>query len=225
MDQAPFKFDAETWEQLPSFLENLPEPIRLHVWGDGQASPEEGEAIRLATMLDERFDKIEHRVLPRRVSYDYYPVIGVFRLEDDLAVDHGLRIVGLPAGFQLTSLIAAIQCLAFRGATSEATTRIQLSRLSDPVDIEILTSTEDQEGPALAQMAFNMAVFSPMIRTFVVVTDTFPDALIRYSVKALPHTVINSRNHFEGFVDEKGLLEHIAASIGGGRKSAGSGRG
>jgi alkyl hydroperoxide reductase subunit AhpF len=213
MDDTPYQFDAETWAQLPSFFDNLPEPIRMHVWADGQASPAEGEAIRLARLLDEKFDSIDHRVLPRRVNYSHYPVIGIFRLEEDVAVDHGLRIIGLPAGYQLTSLIAAIQCLAFHGATSEATTRINLRRLSTPVDIEIVTAAADQGGPLLAQAAFNMAVFSPLVRTFLIMADSFPDALIKYSVNELPHTIINRRVHVEGVLDEKSLLQHVAAAV------------
>lgn len=213
MEPAPYQFDAETWEQLPDFFGNLPERVRLHVWGDGQASAAEGEAIRLARVLDERFDMIDHRVLPRRISFDHYPVIGVFRMEDGVAVDHGVRLIGLPAGYQLTSLIAAIQCLAFRGATSEATTRIHLSRLTTPVDIEIVTSAEDDQGPITAQAAFNMAVYSPHIRSFLIMGDSFPEVMIRYSVNDLPHVSINGRVHIEGAVDEQRLLEHIAAAV------------
>ncbi len=33
-------FDAETWEQLPSFLDNLPESILLIVWGAENGSRE-----------------------------------------------------------------------------------------------------------------------------------------------------------------------------------------
>lgn len=213
MGQAPHQFDPETWAQLPGFFENLPESVRLHVWADGRASAAEGEAIRLARVLDERFDKIEHRVLPRRINYPHYPVIGIFRVEEDAAVDHGLRIIGLPAGYQLTSLIAAIQCLAFRGSTSEASTRIQLSRLEKPVDVEVLTSAADERGPLLAQAAFNMAVFSPHIRTFLIMADAFPEALVRYSVTELPHAVINGRIHVAGIVDEQDLLKNIAAAV------------
>jgi len=213
MEQRPPQFDEDAWAQLPSFFENLPEPVRLHVWGDGQASPTEAEAIRLAQVLDRRFETIDHRILPRRINYPYYPVIGVFRLEDGEAVDHGVRLIGLPAGYQLTSLIAAVQCVSFRGMTSEAQTRIQLSRLTEHVDIEILTSAEDEHGPVMAQAAFNMAVFAPPIRTFLIMTDTFPDALVRYSVNRLPHIVINGRVHLEGIVDEQVILEHIAAAV------------
>ena len=213
MDQTPYQFDEETWAKLPIFFENLPEPIRLHIWADGQATPAEGEAIKLARLLDERFETIDHRVLPRRINYAYYPVIGVFRMEEDVAVDHGVRIIGLPAGYQLTSLIAAIQCVAFRGMTSEAITRIKLRHLASDVHIEILTSAEDDLGPVVAQIAFNMAVFSPAIRAFLIMADNFPDSAVRYSSTSLPHTVINGRVHLEGAVDEEVLLEHIAAAV------------
>lgn len=213
MDERPAQFNDETWTQLPAFFEHLPEKVRLFVWADGQASPAEGEAVRLVRLLDERFASIDHRVLPRRVNYPYYPVIGVFRLEEEQAVDLGVRIIGLPAGYQLTSLIAAIQCVSFRGTTSEPQTRIQLSRLSSQVDIEVLTSAEDEYGSVMAQAAFNMAVFAPTVRAFLIMADNFPDAVIRYSVSRLPHTIINGRVHLEGVVDEKTLLEHMAAAV------------
>ena len=213
MDQQPPQLDEETWAQLPTYFEHLPEPVRLHVWGDGQASPAEGEAVRLARLLDERFEMIDHRILPRRINYPYYPVIGVFRLEEGVAVDHGVRIIGLPAGYQLTSLITAIQCVSFRGTTSGAQTRIQLSRLTSDVNIEVLTSAEDEHGPIMAQAAFNMAVFAPSIRAFLIMADNFPEAVIRHSVSRLPHIVINGRVHLEGIVDEQVLLKHIAMAV------------
>jgi hypothetical protein len=65
----------------------------------------------------------------------------------------------------------------------------------------------------VAQVAFNMAVFSPWIRAFVIMADTFTDALIRYSVNDLPHVVVNGRIHAEGIIDENRLLHHIAAAV------------
>ena len=41
-------FDEETWQQLPDFLSNLPEPVCLHIWGDESAGAAEREAARLA---------------------------------------------------------------------------------------------------------------------------------------------------------------------------------
>jgi hypothetical protein len=69
-----------------------------------------------------------------------------------------------------------------------------------------------------------MAVFSPFIRTFVIMADTFPEALVRYSVNELPHAVINGRVHVEGIVDDKELLQHIAAAVRGQAGPAGPAR-
>ncbi|UCG22819.1 MAG: hypothetical protein JSW55_11610, partial [Chloroflexota bacterium] len=58
------------------------------------------------------------------------------------------------------------------------------------------------------------------VRAFLIMSDAFPDALVRYSVTHLPHIVINSRVHVEGIVDEQVLLEHIAAAIKKDRSAA-----
>lgn len=205
-------FDQETWASLPGFFDMLPEPVRLHVWGDEQASQAEWEAARLARTLGQHFASIDYRLLPRRINYPYYPVIGVMALdrEADEAIDYGVRFIGLPAGFQMTSLVAAIQSVAFKGMTSEAKTRIQLHRLEQEVRLELITSAEDEAGSVMAHRVFNMAIVSPWIRSFLIMGDAFPEALIRYSVTHIPHLVINDRVHLEGVVEEEVILQHIA---------------
>ena len=91
------QFDDATWEMLPSFFDRLPEKVLLNIWGDENASDQELEAVRLAKRLSQRFETIEHQVLPQRIDFHYYPVIGAMRLSDDEPVDYGVRIVGLPA--------------------------------------------------------------------------------------------------------------------------------
>jgi alkyl hydroperoxide reductase subunit AhpF len=213
MEDRPIQFDEETWASLPDYLSHLPEAVRLHVWGDEKATASEHEAAEMARMLDNRFEHIDFKLLPRRINYNYYPVIGIMRLDGDEAIDHEVRFIGLPAGYQMTSLISAIQSVAFRGMTSEAMTRIQLKKLRHEVTLELITSAEDEAGTVMAHRVCNLAVISPWIRTYIIMGDAFPEAVIRYSVNRLPHLVINERVHLEGIVDEKMILEHIASSI------------
>jgi alkyl hydroperoxide reductase subunit AhpF len=213
MDERPIQFDDETWASLPDFLSHLPEAIRLHVWGDEKASQSEHEAVELARTLNKRFGNIDFKLLPRRINYNFYPVIGIMRLEGEEAIDLGVRFIGLPAGYQMTSLISAMQSVAFRGMTSEAMTRIQLKKLKTDVSLELITSAEDEAGTVMAHRACNLAVASSQIRTYIIMGDAFPQAVIRYSINRVPHLVINERVHLEGIVDEKVILEHIAATI------------
>lgn len=213
------QFDDETWAMLPSFFENLPEPVLLNIWGDPAAANSVNEAVKLAQTLSERFELIEHQVLPMRVNFHYYPVIGIMRISDGEPIDQGVRIVGLPVGFQMTSLIAGIQSVSFKGSTSEAMTRIQLHRLDKSVNLELFTDAQDESGALMAQAIFNMAVVSGHIRSFLIMKDEFPEAAIRYSVRDVPHLVVNSKEHIQGLVDEKAIIEKIASTIkAGGEK-------
>jgi alkyl hydroperoxide reductase subunit AhpF len=207
------RFDAETRAQLPELLDHLPEPVRLVVWGDPEGSPAEKEAVALAQALAGHFRTIQFAGRPRRVNYPYYPVIGVMGLKGEEEVDYGLRLIGLPLGVQMTSLIAAIQAVAFHGMTLEARTRIALHRLATPVTIEVIGAADVEAAAVMAKMAFDMAAASPMIRSYFIMGDAFPEAVIRYSVNYLPHTVVNGRQHISGVVDEAALLQHIVAAV------------
>jgi hypothetical protein len=211
-------FDEETWQQLPGFLGRLPEPVCLHVWGDETASDNEREAARLAEILAERFpQQISYRLLPRRANYPYYPVIGIMAGTAEISTDPGLRIIGLPIGFQMTSLIAGIQSVSFRGQTLEPLTRIRLHHLNaaatEDINIEVLTSAEDELGAVIAKAAFGAAVAAERVRAFLIVADFFPEAARRYSAARLPHTVINRRVHYEGVLEEGELLHQIGLAL------------
>ena len=208
-------FDDDTWRQLPEFLGNLPEPVCLHVWADAAGEPAEVEAARLVEMLAGRFPQLSYRLFPRRENYPYYPVIGVMGGTAEASRDDGLRLIGLPIGYQMTSLIAAIQAVAFRGQTLEPATRIRLSRLpaGAEVNIEVLTAAADEWGGVAAKAAFGLAAASERVRAFLIVTDFFPEATARYSAATLPHVVINRRVHFSGAPDEATLLRHIALAL------------
>ena len=208
-------FDDDTWRQLPDFLDQLPEPVALHVWADAAGEPAEREAARLAAALAERFPQLSYRLLPRRENYPYYPVIGIMGGPAAAPRDDGLRLIGLPIGYQMTSLIAAIQAVAFRGQTLEPATRIRLSRLPADADvtIEVLTAADDEWGGVAAKAAFGLAAASARVRAYLIVTDFFPEAAARYSATTLPHVVINRRVHFSGAPDEAALLRHIALAL------------
>lgn len=214
----PIPFDAETWQSLPDFLSNLPEPVCLHIWGDESAGHAEREAARLARLLADRFpDQLSYRLLPRRINYPYYPVIGVMNGTVDSSVDFGVRLIGVPIGFQMTSLIAAIQAVSFRGQTIEPLTRLKLRRLMAAADmdigVEVLTSAEDEAGAVVAKTVFGAAAAEPRIRAFLIVTDFFPEAAQRYSARYLPHTVINKTTHFNGHMEEEDFIRQMALAI------------
>ncbi|MCP4358306.1 MAG: hypothetical protein GY796_09855 [Chloroflexi bacterium] len=206
-------FDTDTWAQLPALLEHLPEPVHIIVWGDETAAARDAEATHLCQTLATRFANISTQTLPRRINYDYWPVLGMMRGTAANYEDMGVRIIGLPDGYGMTAFITAVQAVSFRGMTSEVRTRIQLTKLKEDVRLELITAANNKAGSLMSQPLFNMAVINPHIRAFMIMADQFPVIVDRYSVNYLPHTVVNGRVHIEGVVDEVEILKHMATAV------------
>jgi alkyl hydroperoxide reductase subunit AhpF len=209
-------FDESLLDQLAPYLSHLQAEVRLVVWGDENLSETEKEAMRLAAALSGRFPAIQHAFRPRRANYAYYPVIGVMQAAGDEEVDYRVRIIGLPAGVMINGLVGAIQAVSFNAGNLETGTRIRLKKLSQPVALELLTVPSNEAGAVLTTLISAMAVASPHIEAYTVMADQFPAAALRYSVRNLPHIVINRRYHVAGLVDEEALLSHIARATGRG---------
>ena len=213
MTKISHPFDEETWAQLPELLEHLPEPVHIIMWGDPAASEAEKETAVLLQSLTERFSQLTTQTLPRRINYDFYPVLGIMGGPANEWHDFGVRLIGLPNGYAMTSFITAVQAVSFRGMTLEAMTRIKLKQLSQPINIELFSAADNEAGALMAQPLFNMAVVNEHIRTFFVMADQFPTAVNRYSLNFLPHMVLNGRVHMEGVVDEGEILRQIGTAV------------
>lgn len=214
MDNDFHLFDAETEKNLPALFAHLPEPVKLVVWGD-ESGVFEKEAFRLCQALADRFETLSFIKRPRRDNYLFYPVIGVMGKTENAESweDFGVRLIGLPAGNQMTSLVAAIQAVSFRGMTLDAVSRIQLSRLSQAVQLQLITSAENEGGAIVAQPAFNMAAVCPSFRTYLIMADQFPEITTKYSIDIVPHIVINGRVHISGVITEANLLKQVAHAV------------
>lgn len=208
-------FDHATWGTLDGFIRNLPRPVKVVVWAEAERSIGEREALRLAEQMAERYEIVSWEKRPRTPNYPYYPIMGIMGEVDGEEVDDGVRLIGLPAGYQVNGLVGAIQAVSFRASNLEGRTRIQLSRLpaEAQIDLEVLTSAESESGPLAATLAAGLAVASPQVRAFLIAADVFPQAAVRYSARSLPHTVINGRVHFEGVMDEEEALRQIAKAV------------
>lgn len=201
------------WQDLAPFLGYLPEPVRLVIWADEHGSHTEQEALQLAQTLHQQFPAIAYDIRPRRENYAFYPVIGVMNFQNGQETDVGVRIIGLPAGYQLTSLLGAIQAVSFHGQQLEPKTRIRVSKMPAAADIEILTNDQDEIAPKMATICFALAAFSPHIRTFLLMGNDFPELYNRYNVQQLPHTIINGRVHLEGVLDEDHFLHQLVLAV------------
>ena len=123
--------------------------------------------------------------------------------------DYGVRIYGIPYGYELQTLIEAVENVS-RGTTdiSEKTKAI-LADVKTPVHIQVFVTLTCPHCPVAAAIAHKLAVESDMIRADVIDASEFPTLAQKYSVIGVPKIVINEKIEFVGAFSEDLFAEHV----------------
>jgi glutaredoxin-like protein len=127
------------------------------------------------------------------------------------AKDYGVRIYGIPYGYELQTLIeAVINVSKGTGRTDIADkTKAILSEIKNPVHIEVFVSLTCPHCPAAAAVAHKLAIESSLIRADVIDTSEFPDLALKNNVIGVPKIVINGKVDFVGAFNEDLFAENV----------------
>ncbi len=126
--------------------------------------------------------------------------------------DYGIKFYGVPAGFEFTSLLAAIALVSRRDSGLKPETRARLATLRAAVDLQVFTTLTCPYCPAAVVTAHRFALESPMVTAAAVDSGEFPQLAGLYDVLAVPRTVVNRQRHIEGVASEDKLLEEVLAA-------------
>ena len=139
---------ASIQEQVRKALGDMPAPVKLILFTQGSEGLLECEncvearqlAEEVAALSDhlsiEVHDFVAEEELARQYGIDKIPALILAR-GGPQPKDYGLRLYGLPAGYEFATLIQGITMVS-RGETSlSAQTRQELARLKAPVHIQV----------------------------------------------------------------------------------------
>ncbi len=123
--------------------------------------------------------------------------------------DYGVRIYGIPYGYELQTLVEAIINVS-KGTTdlSEKTKSI-LSDVKAPVHIQVLVTLTCPHCPAAAAIAHKLAIESDLVKADVIDSSEFPQLAQKYSVMGVPKIVINEKVEFVGAFSEDLFAEYV----------------
>ncbi len=124
-----------------------------------------------------------------------------------------LRFYGIPAGFELVTLLDGLIMVSRRDSGLEPAVRAQLKELSVPVHIQVFVTPTCPYCPRAARLAYAAAIESPWVQADVVEVSEFPDLIERYQVMGVPKVVINDLVAFEGAVPADVFVRQIRAAV------------
>jgi glutaredoxin-like protein len=131
-----------------------------------------------------------------------------------------LRYYGLPAGYEMSTLIAALTDLGSGESMVPSDIADELGKLTRDVHIQVFVTPSCPHCPAMARAAFQLAMASPRIIADVVEVQEFPDVARRYQVRGVPMTVVNDGEPIMGNVGGARLYAAVR-SAGGAADGAG----
>lgn len=207
-------------QQVREVLADLDAPVKLIVFTQG-----EGGALECAMCAETRglidevaalSDKISVEVrdfvkdseVAEAYGIDKIPAVAVVR-EGDAPADFGIRLYGIPSGYEFGTLIEDIRLASSGNPELSEKTLEQLAQLTSPVEIQVFVTPTCPYCPRAVLLAHRLAMASDLVTASMVEATEFPHLANRYQVYGVPRTVINDVIHVEGAVPETMLITKL----------------
>ncbi|MBN1835526.1 MAG: thioredoxin family protein [Spirochaetales bacterium] len=201
-------------------LAKLAKPVKLVVFSQEMecqfCRETRGLAEELAALSEkvrvEVRDFVKDEAEARKLGVDKIPAIAVL---DGDGKDHGIRLYGIPAGYEFMSLLEAIEMLSKGESGVSVAGKEKLKALKRPLDLQVYVTPTCPYCPRAVVLAFRLAMESPLVTASMVEATEFPHLANKYGVSGVPHTVIgDSEQPMIGAYPEAAALEVILAAVG-----------
>lgn len=194
------------------FNDMLVDPVRIVMFTQEVECRFCSETRKLAQEMATLSDKITTEVydfMTDGVKAEEYGIERIPALAIIGKKDFGVRIYGMPYGYELQTLIEAILNVS-KGVTdlSDKTKSI-LKDVKSPVQIKVFVTLTCPHCPVAATIAHKLAIESDLIKADVVESSEFPDLALKYNVIGVPKVVINEKVDFVGEFSEDLFAEHV----------------
>jgi glutaredoxin-like protein len=155
-------------------------------------------------ILAEVHDFVADTELAKQFGVDKVPAMVILGQKD-----YGIRLYGLPYGYEFQTLMSALGAVSQGKTDLSEETKTKLHALNVPVHIQVFVTLTCPHCPTAAAMAHKFAIENDLITADVIDANEFPQLAIKYGVMGVPKIVVNEKIEFVGAVPENMFLEHV----------------
>jgi glutaredoxin-like protein len=123
-----------------------------------------------------------------------------------------IRYYGIPAGYELPSLVDAIVELSSMRTTLSPKARSALATVRRKANIKIFILTTCQFCPTVARHAYRGAIESPRVTAEIIDSQMFPDLATRHSVMGVPKIILNDNLDITGAITDVEFFDKLRDS-------------
>ena len=216
--------NAEVQSQVREVLAEMAEPVKVVVFTQGESGlavdaleceycTEARQIVEEVAALSDKItvevrDFVADKALADQYGIDKIPSMAI--MADGAAPkDYGIRLYGVPSGYEFSTLIEDLLMVSRRETGLSAKTLEELTRLTQPVHIQVYVTPTCPYCPRAVVLAHRLAMASDLITADMVEANEFPQLSNKYQVYGVPRTVIEDVIHVEGAVPEAHLLGEL----------------
>lgn len=127
--------------------------------------------------------------------------------------DYGIRLYGIPSGYEFTSLIEGIIDVSTGDSGLLPETKAKIATIAKPVHIQVFVTVTCPYCPTAVRTAQKLAIENDNITADMIESVEFPHLAQRYNVYGVPKTVVNDRVMFEGALPEPEFVEQVLKAV------------
>jgi glutaredoxin-like protein len=219
-EEAVGKINDRDRQKVGELLSGLPNPVKLVVFTQETECLFCLQTRELVEEVGGLSDKLTVEVLDfladakraRTLGVDKIPAVVPLGPDDR---DYGLRLFGIPSGYEFMSLLESIQLAASGESGLSPASKSKLSAITAPLTLQVFVTPTCPYCPRAVVLAFRLAVESEQISAAMVESSEFPHLANRYQVSGVPHTVIgDSLQPMVGAYPEAAAVDMILAALG-----------
>jgi glutaredoxin-like protein len=161
-------------------------------------------------------DKIKLEVYDFMADKEEVEKYGIKRIPATVVMDdkdYGIRIYGIPGGYEFSSLIEALKIVSSGESGLSQETKDFLDTLEKDVHLQVFVTPTCPYCPGAVVLAHRMAFYSPKVKGDMIEATEFPEMSMKYNVMGVPRTVINETQFQEGAAPEEMLIEKIKETL------------
>lgn len=194
------------------FSAKLEDPVRIVMFNQEVECRFCSDTRQLVQELAALNDKIKVEVYDFVANADKAKELGIDKIPA-LAIlgkkDYGVRIYGIPYGYELQTLISAIIGVSKGRTDLSEKTKAILADVKSPVHIQVFVTLTCPHCPVAATTAHKLAIESDMIKADVIDSSEFAVLAQKYAIIGVPKIVINEKVEFVGAFNEDLFAEHV----------------
>ena len=211
--------DPKIREQVQEMFKDLVNPVKLVVFTQDSLISIPG--LECETCKDNRLLMEEVAALSDKITIEVFDFVkdkekvAEYKIDKIPATvicgdkDYGIRIYGMPAGYEFPTLLSAIRNVSTLNSELTDVSKDTIRGATRPIHIQVFVTVTCPYCASAASLAHRLALENDMISADVVNAQEFPQLGQRYNVFAVPKTVVNEMIHFEGALPEEQFVQKV----------------